>query len=116
MIEKWLTGEETLVSLGFENNDNDMAIFVPLSSLGVKVQTMQKTYTTKVIIKRIASGKVLAIDVPIVNHQGEPYAKWIVYKQITSQPGIISFQVRSINKYFRLLATQNYRGIIFATI
>lgn len=116
MIEKWLTGEESLIDLGFQGSDNDLTIFVPLSSLGVKIQTMQKTYSTKVIVKRIASGKVLAIDVPIVNHQGEPYAKWIVYKQITSQPGIISFQVRSINKYYRLLATQNYRGIIFATI
>lgn len=116
MIEQWLTGEETLVSLGFQGSDNDLTIFVPLSSLGVKVQTMQKTYSTKVIVKRIASGKVLAIDVPIVNHQGEPYAKWIVYKQITSQPGIIVFQVRSINYAYRLLTTQFFRGIVFARV
>ena len=116
MIERWLTGEETLVSLGFEGSDNDLTVFVPLSSLGVKVQTLQKGYSTKVIIKRIASGKVLAIDVPIVNHQGEPYAKWIVYKQVTLQPGIIVFQVRSINYAYRLLTTQFFRGIIFARV
>lgn len=116
MIEQWLIGDETLIDLGFQGNDNDLTLLIPLRSLGVKAQTLQKSYHAKVIIRRIASGKVIASDVPVINHQGEPWAKWILYREITRQPGIITFQVRAVNYAYRLVATPIYRGIIFARI
>ena len=115
MTEVWLTENETLISLGFAGNSG-MIIYIPLAGFPVSAQQIIDNYTGKVIIKRIATNQIFAIDIPIVKRDGKPWGKWRITKRVTAQSGLISFQFRAINEYYRLLNGKLYRGIIFDEI
>ena len=115
MAERWLSETEPLVSLGFAGSSG-LVIYIPLDGFPVSIEQLTDNYTGKVIIKRIATGQILAIDIPIVKRDGKPWGKWRITKRVTAQSGLISFQFRAINDYYRLLSGKMYRGIIFDEI
>ncbi len=97
MAERWLSETEPLVSLGFAGSSG-LVIYIPLAGFPVSIEQITDNYTGKVIIKRIATGQILAIDIPIVKRDGKPWGKWRITKRVTAQSGLISFQFRAINK------------------
>ena len=115
MTEVWLTENEPLISLGFAGTYG-MVIYIPLNAFCVPTERLTEEYHSKVIIKRIATGHILAVDVPVVKRHDKPWGKWRITKRVTSQSGLISFQFRAINDYYRLLSGKMYRGIIFDEI
>ena len=115
MSELWLTESEPLLSLGFAGTSG-MVIYIPLDGFPVTAERLMEDYNAKVIIKRIATGQILAVDVPVVKRHDKPWGKWRITKRVTAQSGLISFQFRAINAYYRLLSGKMYRGIIFDEI
>ncbi len=115
MAERWLTENEPLISLGFAGTSG-MVIYIPLAGFPVSIEQITDNYTGKVIIKRIGTGQILAVDVPTVKRHDKPWGKWRITKRVTAQSGLISFQFRAINEYYRLLSGKMYRGIVFDTV
>ena len=115
MSEQWLTENEPLVSLGFSGTSGKL-IYIPLDSFPVPEERLMEDYHAKVVIKRIATGQILAVDIPIVKRESKPWGKWRITKSITAKSGLINFQFRAVNEFYRLLSGKMYRGIIFDAV
>ena len=115
MTEVWLTENEPLISLGFAGTYG-MVIYIPLNAFRVPTERLTEEYHSKVIIKRIATGKMIPVDIPVVKRDNKPWGKWRITKSITAQSGLISFQYRAVNEVYRLLTSKMYRAIIFDAI
>ena len=113
-MEQWISENEPLVSLGFAG-DFGQVIYIPLE-FPISAERIIEDYHAKIIIKRIATGQILSVDIPIVKRHDKPWGKWRITKRITNQSGLISFQFRAINDFYRLLCGKVYRGIIFDAI
>ena len=115
MIEKWLDDHSVLYGLGFQGDNSETTLYIPLSDFNLKPKNLQRNYSGKVIVKR-SSGKIIAVPVPVEDHDGKPWARWVIRKNITAEAGLLTFQYRAVNELYRLLTSQQYRGIIFYSI
>ena len=116
MIEKWLDDHSVLYGLGFQGDSGELTVYIPLSDFNLKAKHLEKNYTGKVIVKRSGSGKITAVPVPVEDRDGQPWARWVIRKSITAEAGLLTFQYRAVNDVYRLLTSQQYRGIVFYSI
>ena len=114
MTEIWLSDDIPLVSLGF-NGTSGVIVYIPLD-FPVPIASLLEDFHCKVIVQYIAPRRILAIDIPVVKRNGRPWGKWRITKTVTAHSGLVSFQFRAVNEYYRLLAGKLYRGIIFDAI
>ena len=112
--EQWLDGSEPLVNLGFSGTSG-MVVYIPLD-FPVNTARLMEDYHSKVVVQYIAPRRMLAVDIPIVKRNGKPWGKWRITKKITAHSGLVSFQYRAVNEYYRLLVGRPYRAIIFDSI
>lgn len=113
MVERVLDGEENLVFIGFRCDHEERALLIPVDDFHLSAKQLRDSYKSKIVVRNIGTDKMFSVNVPIVIKNSKPFAKWIVRSNVTQESGLICFQYRAVNDFYRLLAGKKYKGIIF---
>lgn len=116
MVECFLDGEESLVFIGFRYDHEERTILIPVDDFHLSTRQLRDNYKSKIVVRNIGTGKMTSVDVPIITKNSKPFAKWVIRSNVTAESGLISFQYRAVNDFFRLLTGKKYKGVVFDII